>query len=108
MAVPGLSAADFSAEVRGRVLHVSGIREGEGTRVVIRRSVALPAGTPPEAVKVVCANGVLGAWLPREALGAAVTETPVPVTDEPIPAPAAAIAGNESAKRIEGVAAPSA
>lgn len=52
VAVPGFSAADFSADVRGRVLQVNGARESEGARVVIRRSVALPAGTPPEAVKV--------------------------------------------------------
>ena len=86
--LPGFSAADVQAEVRGRVLHLrasqkEALLEGGRKRPCRRvaRSVLLPAGADSSRVEVVCANGVLRATLPREALGAPAT-VQVPVSDD--------------------------
>ena len=85
--LPGFSAADVAAEVRGRMLHLraSQKQDAEGGRKRpcrrVTRSVLLPAGADASKVQVVCANGVLRATLPRAALGAPAT-LPVPVSDD--------------------------
>lgn len=87
VAVPGFSPSDFTAEVVGRALHIHGVRkdkDGNSTcRRSVRRSVVLPAGAPAEAVRVACANGLLRAWMPREALPPAETVTVVAVAAGP-------------------------
>lgn len=76
-ALPGFSASDITATVRGRTLHLCAAKiDAEGgvaRKRVIRRSVLLPAGAPGSAVSLVCANGVLRATIPRAALATAAT-----------------------------------
>jgi HSP20 family molecular chaperone IbpA len=59
-AVPGLSASDFSAEVRGRTLTVASSKPvATGGRRAVRRSVLLPPNMAASDVAVVCMHGLL-------------------------------------------------
>ena len=84
-AVPGLSASDMHAEVRGRTLTVDSNKPAAHTRRALRRSVLLPPHARAEEVRASCVNGLLKVSVSRPTPPA---RTPVVVSDT---APAAAM-----------------
>ncbi len=78
-AAPGLAAADFAGEVRGRALTLASSKPSALGGGRVRRTVLLPPHTQPGDVLVTCINGLLRATAPRATLPAR-TALPVSAT----------------------------